>query len=186
MDCGQDQETDGRNIYQLPPMFSTEAQEAFSFFVHLKHIPQDMSCKPEVVQLMEEALSEVSSPFYIGLSEVSSEYTNRDEPQYLCDRWSVPVEIGWVERRIDHAAGPAYQKTVFLSQIIFKEGFIKEQLDDPPVEYDSGEENEACHEDSYESSVEDEEEYSPWLEAKLPTDKKFYARGTHVDDAGQI
>ena len=97
MDFGQDQDSDGRNLYQLPEQFSTEVQKPFSEFVHLAGVPEDVTDNDEVVKVMEEVLSAVASPFYIGLSQEKkcTDYVSRDEPQWMVDRCSIPVELCW-------------------------------------------------------------------------------------------
>ena len=57
-----------------------------------------------MVESMRDIMSEVRSPYYI----------KRAELQFIEDRWSLPVELGWTENRVDSPLGNSYERETCL------------------------------------------------------------------------
>ena len=199
IDYGQDRKVAWRELYRLPREFATEGQHGgpFSFFIHLAQIPRDFKTDGSVVQTMREVLSGVSSTYYIPLSLMPDsgadwpDYSDRYQPERLGDYWSIPAELCWMERRTEDPFGPAVERAMFLSQILFNRGLVQVELLEPEtLSVEVSEEDAASNiieeEENVEADYEIEEEDFWWEEAALPTQRKFKARGTHVDVSGQI
>ena len=186
-----------QDLYRLPSKFAIEASSGagFAFFVHLAHVSREIEASQEMVNTIQEVLSEVSSPFIIPLSGVSEtetdcpDYTERSKAEKIGDYWSIPVELCWQESRVDGPLSPAVLTTVSLSQILYKRGLVKVEPLTQEDEEDGGLEEDEEQDISSEGEEEQQEEEvkdSTWLETELPIKKKFKGRGTHVDDVGQI
>ena len=128
LDDGQDQDVASEDLWKLPEKFSLEEKGSFADFVHLYQFPFSAGQSPEMVESIEEILSEVMSPYYIKKSE---------ELQFIEDRWSLPVELGWTETRLDSPLGTSYHRETCLSQVLSKKGFeskileVERELEEP-------------------------------------------------------
>ena len=182
LDAGQDQDFESDQLYQLPPEFSLKEKGSFAEFVHLSQFPFSACPSSEMVESMRDIMSEVGAPYYI----------KRAELQFIEDRWSLPVELGWTETRLDSPLGESYERETCLSQILSKKGFAfdDEEEFEPQLECGKEEEEEEAlsHlvEDNIDSGSEETSAGEAWLEVSLPTQTSFLARGTFVDDVGQI
>ena len=138
-----------------------------------------------MVETIREILSEVRSPYFIKRAE---------QLQFLEDRWSLPVELGWTERRLDNPLGAFYERETCLSQVLSKKGFafveeVEDVFEEPGEDGGDGEDGEALSslvEDHIDDASEDSYAGDPWTEAVLPSNTTYKARGTSVDQVGQI
>ena len=179
LDAGQDQDFQSGDLFKLPEEFSLKEKGSFAEFVHLSQFPFSASRSCEIIESMRNIMSDVRSPYYI----------KRAELQFIEDRWSLPVELGWTETRMDSPLGRSYSRETCLSQILFKKGFavVEEEFEERLLE--SGEDEEALSclvEDNIDPGSAESSAGDPWTEVMLPTQTAFKARGTYVDDVGQI
>ena len=187
VDAGEDHDVQpGDLLFKLPRKFSLQEKGSFAEFVHLHQFPFSGSQSAEMVESIREIMSEVGSPYYIKRSQ---------QLQFKEDRWSLAVELGWTERRVDTPLGPAYERETLLSQILSKKGFAfafveeaeeeVEEFKEPGGEVE-GEAISSLGEDNIYQGSEEPPAGDPWIEAVLPSVTSFKARGTFVDSVGHI
>ena len=199
MDRAEDKDVQKRSLFVLPPQF--RINRAFSFNIHLIQIPDDTVANIPVDSIWKHLKKQRYSLSLVpqGMGKVVVKFGFS----------SLPGDIRWRET-VDgeDPFAPAMEKHVTLSQCLYSEGFVlfKESFNNSievDVEYfdddqepfsDENKKEELEHASFFKSteSIKSENESSMptvqtrWNNPVLPADREFLARGTHVDNAGQI
>ena len=174
VDAGKDQDFEAGDLYTLPRKFSLEEKGSFAEFVHLSQFPFSASQSCEMVESIRDIMSEVSAPYYIKRSH---------QLQFIEDRWSLAVELGWTETRVDTPLGPAYERETFLSQILSKKGFAFVEEAEEEFEEPGGVEDGAAisslGEDNIDEASEDSPTGDPWCSTKIDDNGYHVGGGPH-------
>ena len=166
-------------------------QRKCSFYVHLSQIPRSAS------HISAETIRQLLGKHSLSLIQ-------RAKPEVLPDNkdgdFSLPCEIVWAEEESSDPFSLSVSRDVLLSQRLYKGGFVKFDILNnngtsaqnfietdyiENVEKDGLKFNADAFNDVNEK-VDEKDKKFKWLNPLLPTSRYFFARGTHVDNAGQI
>jgi len=179
VDTGLLVECSASDIRNLDPKFATQSATAFLVhLVHFKYCKKDWKDKKTFLKDMIEVVTGRESITLLKRGEcVSIEGQN-----------SFPVEIFWMEKDAKNPFSPSSLKKTYLSQVLLHclessvEGNEEEEIDAEDDYNDDMNGNVSTDSECLEVEIVE----SKWKKPNLPTVKKFYARGTFVDEVGQI
>ena len=188
------------SLFVLPLQFLSH--RAFSFYIHLAQIPESIDIPVDSIWK------------YLKKHRHSLTLVCRGDPVVKFGLQSLPGEICWLETEgAEDPFAPSAEKHVTLSQCLFKDGLVKIKED---YEEDSINNNSTDREIRDIESLDESHDQDPndelgdtnvntvqadyaseqkicsdppslrWKDPILPGGREFWARGTHVDGAGQI